>query len=427
MIATDANIIYLQDDSQQWKPIGCLNAYTFSENVEMLDTTAREKWETGIPTRQGYEIAIDCISKDDDYLNIKALSERKSVIRWKIGESYGKGHFTNVQINSEVDSVVDWSANLVSSGKVFDYQEFYTKPVYGTLNVFSNLLGALVSPREFWYLRGQLNQPITLIGVLSRFIDSEELVGSLDVNANLSATLTEEIIYTLLDATYESAFDFNAYYQSVFSQEGASVEDVNCFQKAIFDITENGGMLLNTTIVASLLSEVIFTEIRGNLNVDVDMTAEMIKTKIYTDIEGVLNQLVGLSGTLIKEKYFETLEGNIEIVVDASGDLSKTKIYTDIEGDLNITISIDGDLDKSVTTYSHDVSNNGESSGTDSCLFAPFFTTRYSDDSVLGVGSFIYTDIGLTTKFAGGNLWYKIGTKSYRIDNNGEIQQIFNC
>ena len=36
--------------------------------------------------------------------------------------------------------------------------------------------------------------------------------------------------------------------------EKATPEDNACFKKAIFEITENGGMLINSTIIASLIT-----------------------------------------------------------------------------------------------------------------------------------------------------------------------------
>jgi hypothetical protein len=53
----------------------------------------------------------------------------------------------------------------------------------------------------------------------------------------------------------------------------------------------------------------------------------------------------------------------------------------------------------------------------------------YSDDPTLNLGSFLYTDSGLTIPFAGAARWYKesVSAKAFAILNSGEIAGEFTC
>lgn len=58
------------------------------------------------------------------------------------------------------------------------------------------------------------------------------------------------------------------------------------------------------------------------------------------------------------------------------------------------------------------------------CQEITFPITLYSIDSVLIVGSVLYNNNDLTGTFNGANMWYKLGTKSYKINNLGIIVEI---
>ena len=74
------------------------------------------------------------------------------------------------------------------------------------------------------------------------------------------------------------------------------------------------------------------------------------------------------------------------------------------------------------------MSENGSSSTSTACAFTASYT-RYHDGANLlpVVGDIVYTDLGGTTVFDGGGLYYKIGTSIFVIDNNGEVVLSSSC
>jgi len=80
-----------------------------------------------------------------------------------------------------------------------------------------------------------------------------------------------------------------------------------------------------------------------------------------------------------------------------------------------------------VTSYSHTLDSDGFKTDTLACAETAD-TTYYSDDALIGFGSTIYTDSGLTTVFNGGGLFYK-GTisTSFQINSSGVITLVAIC
>jgi hypothetical protein len=73
--------------------------------------------------------------------------------------------------------------------------------------------------------------------------------------------------------------------------------------------------------------------------------------------------------------------------------------------------------------------SNAAISGTLACAQITFPIVLYSDDATLNLGSFLYTDMALTTPFIGAARWYQESTSgiSFAILNSGEIAGEFNC
>lgn len=73
--------------------------------------------------------------------------------------------------------------------------------------------------------------------------------------------------------------------------------------------------------------------------------------------------------------------------------------------------------------------SNAALSGTLACAQVTFPIVLYSDDATLNLGSFLYTDMALTTPFPGAARWYQesVSGISYAILNNGEIAGEFTC
>jgi hypothetical protein len=73
--------------------------------------------------------------------------------------------------------------------------------------------------------------------------------------------------------------------------------------------------------------------------------------------------------------------------------------------------------------------SNAAISGTLACAQVTFPIVLYSDDATLNLGSFLYTDMALTTPFPGAARWYQesVSGISFAILNNGEIAGEFTC
>ena len=116
-----------------YMPIGCLTSNSFSEVSEMLDTTTRENaggWKTSIPTLQSYTISFSGLvatSNLEDtiltYKDLQDLKRNKTLIYWKSENEiegysdYGKGYINSLSNNSEIDSFIDFSAEIVGYGE----------------------------------------------------------------------------------------------------------------------------------------------------------------------------------------------------------------------------------------------------------------------------------------------------------------------
>ena len=63
------------------------------------------------------------------------------------------------------------------------------------------------------------------------------------------------------------------------------------------------------------------------------------------------------------------------------------------------------------------------------CLETTAVMTLYSSSPTFAFGSFVYTDIGLTTIFNGGNLYYKniTANNGIRVPVSGQINNTFSC
>ena len=125
--------IYVNGD---YVPIGCLTSNSFSETSEMLETTTRqnaEGWETSIPTKQSYTISLSGLLTDNDrgstiltYRDLQSLKRDKIKFSWKISTNdptkadFGNGYITSLSNNAEIDSFIDFSAEIKGYGKPYE-------------------------------------------------------------------------------------------------------------------------------------------------------------------------------------------------------------------------------------------------------------------------------------------------------------------
>lgn len=114
-------------------PIGCLTSNSFSEGVEMIDTSTRDNtngWKSSKPTAQSYSISFSGLLTFDDrgatvitYEEIKLLKRARTKIEWQIASSEGgdtetgEGYFTSLSDSAEIDSFLSFTGNIQGYGE----------------------------------------------------------------------------------------------------------------------------------------------------------------------------------------------------------------------------------------------------------------------------------------------------------------------
>jgi hypothetical protein len=117
-------------------PVGLLISNSFSESVEMLDTTTRDNggYKTSTPTIQSYSIDFEGLIKQTLYVgqpesvltyqNIKTLKRNRTLIEWKIESSVdiyvstGFAHITSLGDSSNIDEFIAFNATLEGYGAI---------------------------------------------------------------------------------------------------------------------------------------------------------------------------------------------------------------------------------------------------------------------------------------------------------------------
>tara|TARA_R110002074_G_scaffold317595_2_gene488047 strand:- start:627 stop:1088 length:462 start_codon:yes stop_codon:yes gene_type:complete len=135
MINGTYSILYIKWEDE-FLPIGCLTSDSFSEGVEMLDTTTRDNagWKTSTPTTQSYSINFEGLIKQTlfvgqaetvlTYQNIKTLKRNRTLIEWKINSgvdiyvSSGFAHITSLGNSSNIDEFISFNATLEGYGTI---------------------------------------------------------------------------------------------------------------------------------------------------------------------------------------------------------------------------------------------------------------------------------------------------------------------
>jgi hypothetical protein len=133
-ILGEDRILYIKVNGQ-WLPIGCLTTNSFSESVEMMDTTTRDNqgWSTSIPLVQQYEISFEGIQINTtmnggnfgvaSYDKLKLLKRDKILLEWKIQGSeyptvdYGKFYITSISDSNAVGEFIIFSGSATGFGK----------------------------------------------------------------------------------------------------------------------------------------------------------------------------------------------------------------------------------------------------------------------------------------------------------------------
>ena len=121
-----------------WCPIACETSNSFSENVEMINTTTRDNagWKSELPTNQSYSISLEAVltilTIDDktanlklSYNKIRKMKRERTLIEWKretFGGLYidsGKAYIVDISDANAVGEVITFSLQLNGFGKPF--------------------------------------------------------------------------------------------------------------------------------------------------------------------------------------------------------------------------------------------------------------------------------------------------------------------
>ena len=98
-------------------------------------------------------------------------------------------------------------------------------------------------------------------------------------------------------------------------------------------------------------------------------------------------------------------------------------LANNVSSDSNIIT--DSTVGLGIVWYSSAASNSN-STDTDAC-FDVQINTFWHIESSLSIGDYIYSTSSLSSPLSGGDYWYKIGLKVFRVDDFGEITEEYNC
>ena len=129
-------------------PIGALTSDSFSEDVEMLDTTTRDNkgWKTSIPTSQRYNISFEGLIENTNFNGgdptklsldrLIVLKRNRVLIEWETRDNnfvfvdYGFGYITSLSKSSSVDEFISFTCEIdgfvspVSNSSGDDYLQY---------------------------------------------------------------------------------------------------------------------------------------------------------------------------------------------------------------------------------------------------------------------------------------------------------------
>ena len=136
MIDGTYSILYIKWEDE-FLPIGCLTSDSFSEDIEMLDSTTRDNagWKTSTPTNQSYNISFDGVIKNTNFNGgdftkisldrLRVLKRSRTLIEWKTQDNNlifidsGFGHITSLSKDASTDEFISFSANIEGYGSPY--------------------------------------------------------------------------------------------------------------------------------------------------------------------------------------------------------------------------------------------------------------------------------------------------------------------
>tara|TARA_R110000744_G_scaffold370392_1_gene480963 strand:+ start:2510 stop:2971 length:462 start_codon:yes stop_codon:yes gene_type:complete len=129
MIDGTYSLLYIKWEDE-FLPIGCLTTDSFSEEVEMLDTTTRdnEGWKTSTPTNQSYNLSFDGIVENTNFNGgdftkisldrLRVLKRSRTLIEWKTQDENltfvdsGSGYITSLSKISNMEEFISFTCNI---------------------------------------------------------------------------------------------------------------------------------------------------------------------------------------------------------------------------------------------------------------------------------------------------------------------------
>tara|TARA_B110000503_G_C6976289_1_gene341286 strand:- start:278 stop:739 length:462 start_codon:yes stop_codon:yes gene_type:complete len=129
MIDGTYSLLYIKWEDE-FLPIGCLTTDSFSEEVEMLDTTTRdnEGWKTSTPTNQSYNLSFDGIVENTNFNGgdftkisldrLRVLKRSRTLIEWKTQDENltfvdsGSGYITSLSKTSNMEEFISFTCNI---------------------------------------------------------------------------------------------------------------------------------------------------------------------------------------------------------------------------------------------------------------------------------------------------------------------------
>ena len=134
MIDGTYSIFYVKSEGT-FLPIGLLISDSFTEDVEMLNTTTRDNngWKTERPTSQNYNISIDGLLVNTNFSGgdftkisldkLKVLKRNRTLVQWKtqqsgsiIVESSGYGYIISLSKSVSTEEFVSFNCEIEGFG-----------------------------------------------------------------------------------------------------------------------------------------------------------------------------------------------------------------------------------------------------------------------------------------------------------------------
>ena len=134
MIDGTYSIFYVKSEGV-FLPIGLLISDSFTEDVEMLNTTTRDNngWKTERPTSQNYNISIDGLLVNTNFSGgdftkisldkLKVLKRNRTLVQWKtqqsgsiIVESSGYGYIISLSKSINTEEFISFNCEIEGFG-----------------------------------------------------------------------------------------------------------------------------------------------------------------------------------------------------------------------------------------------------------------------------------------------------------------------